>query len=161
MITKDRILELLDYVKDPEIPAINVLELGVVRQVEVEADGKAIVTITPTYTGCPAMDVMAADIKKELQEAGVPAVEVRMSLSPAWTTDWITETGKRKLKAYGIAPPEKTADIRALKGALPVVPCPQCGSTNTVMLSPFGSTACKALWKCNDCLEPFDQFKCL
>ncbi|HNU58104.1 MAG TPA: phenylacetate-CoA oxygenase subunit PaaJ [Flavobacteriales bacterium] len=161
MITKDRILELLDYVKDPEIPAINVLELGVVRQVEVEPDGKAIITITPTYTGCPAMDVMAADIRKELLEAGVPAVEVRMSLSPAWTTDWITETGKRKLKEYGIAPPEKTADIRALKGEQPVVTCPQCGSTNTVMLSAFGSTACKALWKCNDCLEPFDQFKCL
>jgi ring-1,2-phenylacetyl-CoA epoxidase subunit PaaD len=161
MITKDRILELLDYVKDPEIPAINVLELGVVRQVEVEPDGKVIITITPTYTGCPAMDVMAADIRKELLEAGVPAVEVKMSLSPAWTTDWITETGKRKLKEYGIAPPEKTADIRALKGEQPAVACPQCGSTNTVMLSPFGSTACKALWKCNDCLEPFDQFKCL
>lgn len=161
MITKDRILELLDYVKDPEIPAINVLELGVVRSVEVEESGKAIVTITPTYTGCPAMDVMAADIRKELLEAGVPAVEVKMSLSPAWTTDWITETGKRKLKEYGIAPPEKTADIRALKGELPVVTCPQCGSTNTVMLSAFGSTACKALWKCNDCLEPFDLFKCL
>ena len=105
--------------------------------------------------------VMAADIKKELLEAGVPAVEVKLSLSPAWTTDWITETGKRRLKEYGIAPPEKTADIRALKGELPVVPCPQCGSKNTVMISPFGSTACKALWKCTDCLEPFDQFKCL
>lgn len=161
MITKERILELLDYVKDPEIPAINVLELGVVRHVEVYPDGKAIVTITPTYTGCPAMDVMAADIKKELLEAGVPAVEVKLSLSPAWTTDWITEAGKRRLKEYGIAPPEKTADIRALKGDLPVVPCPQCGSSHTVMVSPFGSTACKALWKCNDCLEPFDQFKCL
>ena len=162
MITKDRILELLDYVKDPEIPVINVLELGVVRGVEVdEESGKAVVTITPTYTGCPAMDVMAADIKKELLEAGVPEVEVKMSLSPAWTTDWITETGKRKLKEYGIAPPEKTADIRALKGEDPVVECPQCGSRDTVMLSAFGSTACKALWKCNACLEPFDQFKCL
>ncbi len=161
MITQARILELLDYVKDPEIPAINVLELGVVRKVDVEADGKAIVTITPTYTGCPAMDVMAADIKKELLEAGVPAVEVKMSLAPAWTTDWITDEGKRKLKEYGIAPPEKSADIRALKGETPVVPCPQCGSTHTVMLSAFGSTACKALWKCEECLEPFDQFKCL
>lgn len=161
MITQARILELLDYVKDPEIPAINVLELGVVRKVDVEADGKAIVTITPTYTGCPAMDVMAADIKKELLEAGVPAVEVKMSLAPAWTTDWITDEGKRKLKEYGIAPPEKTTDIRALKGETPVVPCPQCGSTHTVMLSAFGSTACKALWKCEECLEPFDQFKCL
>lgn len=160
-ISKERILELLDHVKDPEIPAINVLELGVVRHVEVEADGKAIVTITPTYTGCPAMDVMAADIRKELLEAGVPAVEVKMSLSPAWTTDWITDMGKAKLKTYGIAPPERTADIRALKGGKPLVECPQCGSKNTVMISPFGSTACKALWKCNDCLEPFDQFKCL
>ncbi|MCB9170198.1 MAG: phenylacetate-CoA oxygenase subunit PaaJ [Flavobacteriales bacterium] len=161
MITKERILELLDYVKDPEIPVINVLELGVVRQVEVGPDGKAIVSITPTYTGCPAMDVMAADIRKELLEAGVPAVEVKQVLSPAWTTDWITEEGKRKLKEFGIAPPEKTADIRALKGAAPVVTCPHCGSTDTVMLSPFGSTACKALWKCNACQEPFDQFKCL
>ncbi|MBK7945944.1 MAG: phenylacetate-CoA oxygenase subunit PaaJ [Flavobacteriales bacterium] len=161
MMTQARILELLDYVKDPEIPAINVLELGVVRGVEVEESGKAIVTITPTYTGCPAMDVMAADIKKELLEAGVPDVEVKLTLSPAWTTDWITDEGKRKLKEYGIAPPEKTADIRALKGNAPVVPCPQCGSKNTSMLSAFGSTACKALWKYNDCLEPFDQFKCL
>ena len=161
MITKHRILELLDYVKDPEIPAINVLELGVVRQVEVEPDGKAIITITPTYTGCPAMDVMAADIKKELLDAGVPEVEVKLTLSPAWSTDQITDEGKRKLKEYGIAPPEKTADIRALKGAAPVVECPQCGSKDTVMLSAFGSTACKALWKCNSCLEPFDQFKCL
>ena len=162
MTSHDHILDLLQNVKDPEIPVINVLELGVVRGVEVdEESGKAVVTITPTYTGCPAMDVMAADIKKELLEAGVPEVEVKMSLSPAWTTDWITEAGKRKLKEYGIAPPEKTADIRALKGEDPVVECPQCGSKNTVMLSPFGSTACKALWKCNNCLEPFDQFKCL
>ncbi|MFT3885681.1 MAG: phenylacetate-CoA oxygenase subunit PaaJ [Flavobacteriales bacterium] len=161
MLNKAHIFSLLHHVKDPEIPVISVLELGVVRGVEVEADGKAIVTITPTYTGCPAMDVMAADIRKELLEGGVPTVEVKMSLSPAWTTDWITEEGKRKLKEYGIAPPEKTADIRALKGEAFVVPCPQCGSTNTVMLSAFGSTACKALWKCNDCLEPFDQFKCL
>ncbi len=161
MITKARILELLDNVKDPEIPVINVLELGVVRTVEVEPNGKAIITITPTYTGCPAMDVMAADIKKELLDAGVPEVEVKLTLSPAWSTDWITDEGKRKLNAYGIAPPEKTADIRALRGAAPVVECPQCGSKDTVMLSAFGSTACKALWKCNNCLEPFDQFKCL
>lgn len=161
MITQARILELLDYVKDPEIPVINVLELGVVRHVEVDERGKAIITITPTYTGCPAMDVMAADIKKELLENGVPEVEVKLTLAPAWTTDWITDEGRRKLKEYGIAPPDKTADIRTLKGGSPEVECPQCGSKNTVMLSNFGSTACKALWKCNDCLEPFDQFKCL
>lgn len=161
MITKARILELLDNVKDPEVPVINVLELGVVRTVEVEPSGKAIITITPTYTGCPAMDVMAADITKELLDAGVPEVEVKLTLAPAWSTDQITDEGKRKLREYGIAPPEKTSDIRALKGEQPVVACPQCNSTNTVMLSLFGSTACKALWKCNDCLEPFDQFKCL
>ncbi|MBK9289088.1 MAG: phenylacetate-CoA oxygenase subunit PaaJ [Flavobacteriales bacterium] len=161
MITQARILELLDNVKDPEIPVINVLELGVVRTVDLEPSGKAIITITPTYTGCPAMDVMAADIKKELLDAGVPEVEVKLTLSPAWSTDQITDEGKRKLREYGIAPPEKTGDIRALKGEQPVVACPQCGSTNTVMLSLFGSTACKALWKCTDCLEPFDQFKCL
>jgi len=161
MTTNDRILTLLQNVKDPEVPVISVLELGVVRHVDVEADGKVLVTISPTYTGCPAMDVMAADIKKELLDHGFANVEVKQSLSPAWTTDWITELGKAKLKAYGIAPPEKTGDIRALKGELPVVPCPQCGSTRTVMLSAFGSTACKALWKCTDCLEPFDQFKCL
>lgn len=161
MITKERVLELLHFVKDPEIPVINVLELGIVRSVEVSSGGKVIVTITPTYTGCPAMDVMKADITKELVNAGVTDLEVNMTLSPAWTTDWITSVGKAKLKQYGIAPPEHTADIRALKGGSPVVECPQCGSTNTMMLSPFGSTACKALWKCNNCLEPFDQFKCL
>ncbi len=160
-ISQDHILSLLQNVKDPEVPVISVLELGVVRHVEVESDGKAVVTLTPTYTGCPAMDVMAADIKKELREAGVSQVEVKLTLAPAWTTDWITDEGKRKLKEYGIAPPEKTADIRALKGEQPVVQCPQCGSKNTVMQSLFGSTACKALWKCQDCLEPFDQFKCL
>jgi ring-1,2-phenylacetyl-CoA epoxidase subunit PaaD len=161
MNDRSQILDLLQRVKDPEIPAISVVELGVVRDVEVEADGSAVVTITPTYTGCPAMDVMADDIRRELLGAGVPAVAVKQTLSPAWTTDWITAEGRRKLKEYGIAPPEKTADIRALKGGSPVVACPQCGSTDTVMLSAFGSTACKALWKCNDCLEPFDQFKCL
>ena len=159
MITQHRILELLDYVKDPEIPAINVLELGVVRQVEVEPDGKAIITITPTYTGCPAMDVMAADIRKELLEAGVPSVEVRMSLSPAWTTDWITETGRRQLHDYGIAPPAPGGDRTALFGTT-TVPCPRCGSTDTTQLAAFGSTACKALWRCATCREPFDYFKC-
>ncbi|HQW04349.1 MAG: phenylacetate-CoA oxygenase subunit PaaJ [Flavobacteriales bacterium] len=159
--SKARILELLERVKDPEVPAISVLELGVVHEVSIDPTGKVTVTITPTYTGCPAMDVMAADIKQELLQAGISEVEVKLVLSPAWTTDRITEEGKRKLKEYGIAPPATTADIRALKGESPVVECPQCGSKNTVMLSAFGSTACKALWKCNDCLEPFDQFKCL
>lgn len=159
-ITREHVLGLLEHVKDPEVPVISVRELGVLRDVEVR-DGKVLVTITPTYTGCPAMDVMREDIVKELHSAGIVDVEVKQALSPAWTTDWISEEGKRKLKEYGIAPPEKTADIRALKGEQPVVECPQCGSKDTVMVSPFGSTACKALWKCNECLEPFDQFKCL
>ncbi len=160
MITKEHILLLLDRVTDPEIPVISVRELGVLRDVQVDGD-KVFVTITPTYSGCPAMDVMRQDIEKELHDAGITNVVVNQVLSPAWTTDWITEEGKAKLLAYGIAPPEKTADIRALKGEAPLVACPQCGSKNTVMVSAFGSTACKALWKCTDCLEPFDQFKCL
>ncbi|MBK9759020.1 MAG: phenylacetate-CoA oxygenase subunit PaaJ [Flavobacteriales bacterium] len=159
-ITKEGIYDLLEAVKDPEVPVISVRELGVLRDVQV-IDQRVIVTITPTYTGCPAMDVMKEDIEKELRNAGIPDFEVKQILSPAWTTDWISEEGKRKLKAYGIAPPEKTADIRALKGEAPVVECPQCGSKDTVMVSAFGSTACKALWKCKNCLEPFDQFKCL
>ena len=153
-------LDLLENVKDPEVPVISVRELGVLRDVAV-VDGNVFVTITPTYTGCPAMDVMREDIEKELQNAGITRFKVTQVLAPAWTTDWISDAGKRKLKEYGIAPPEKTADIRALKGELPVVECPQCGSKDTVMVSAFGSTACKALWKCNSCLEPFDQFKCL
>jgi len=159
-LTEESIYALLENVKDPEVPVISVRELGVLRDVKVE-DGKVLVTITPTYTGCPAMDVMREDILAELHKAGITNVEVKQVLAQAWTTDWITEEGKAKLLAYGIAPPEKTADIRALKGGTPVVECPQCGSKDTVMVSLFGSTACKALWKCNACLEPFDQFKCL
>lgn len=159
-ITRQQILDLLENVKDPEVPVISVGELGVLRDVEVSGE-KVLVTITPTYTGCPAMDTMREDIVKELHGAGIVDVEVKQILSPAWTTDWISDAGKAKLKAYGIAPPEKTADIRALKGELPVVECPQCGSMDTIMVSAFGSTACKALWKCKTCLEPFDQFKCL
>lgn len=159
-ITEEYILALLENVKDPEVPVISVRELGVLRDVQVK-NGKVLVTITPTYTGCPAMDVMKQDIEAELHKAGIIDLDVKQILAPAWTTDWITDAGKAKLKAYGIAPPEKTADIRALKGEQPMVECPQCGSKNTVMLSAFGSTACKALWKCNDCSEPFDQFKCL
>lgn len=159
-LTREDVLHLLENVKDPEVPVISVRELGVLRDVDV-SDGKVLVAITPTYTGCPAMDVMREDILKELHDAGITDVEVKQVLAPAWTTDWITDEGKRKLKEYGIAPPPHTADIRALKGQAPVVECPRCGSKDTVMLSAFGSTACKALWKCEECLEPFDWFKCL
>lgn len=158
--TKADILHILEQVTDPEVPVINVRELGVLRDVNVEEE-RVVVTITPTYTGCPAMDAIKQDIEAALHAAGIAHVQVKQVLAPAWSTDEITEEGRRKLKEYGIAPPPRTADIRALRGAAPIVQCPHCGSTDTVMVSLFGSTACKALWKCNDCLEPFDQFKCL
>jgi len=145
---------------DPEIPVIGIRELDVLRDVQIDGD-RLLVTNTPTYSGCPAMDVVREDTVKELHAADILNEEVKQVLDPAWTTDWISGEGKAKLLAYGIAPSEKTADIRALKGEQPIVACPQCGRTNTVMVSAFGSTACEALWKCTDCLEPFDQFKCL
>lgn len=150
----------LKSVPDPEIPVISIIDLGMVR--EARLDGHiAKVKITPTYTGCPATDLIAFDVGVALEQAGfIP--EVQTVLSPPWTTDWITEEGRQALKDYGIAPPEEpTADRRALMGETNVVECPQCGSTHTKMVSQFGSTACKALFKCQDCEEPFDYFKCL
>lgn len=136
------------------------MDMGVVREVEVQGND-VLVKITPTYSGCPAMDMIAAEIKMAVDEAGYQT-KVELILSPAWTTDWLTENGRRKLEAYGIAAPlEESADKLALLGGSHLVPCPQCGSTNTKMLSQFGSTACKALFQCQDCLEPFDYFKCL
>ncbi|MBK8581502.1 MAG: phenylacetate-CoA oxygenase subunit PaaJ [Flavobacteriales bacterium] len=160
MRTEAEIRDLLEQVKDPEIPVISIRELGVLREVTVNGD-RVEVTITPTYSGCPAMDVMREDVEKALREAGVERFTVKQVLSPAWTTDWISVSGKKKLMDYGIAPPPHTSDIRALKGGVPVTTCPQCGSTDTVLVSHFGSTACKALYKCNACQEPFDLFKCL
>ena len=152
----------LDTVTDPEVPVLTVLDLGVVRDVQQAPDGKVTVTITPTYSGCPAMNVIEINIRAALQEAGYDAVEVRTVLRPAWTTAWMTQRGKDRLREYGIAPPqEATADPLALFGEAKVVPCPQCQSTHTKLISQFGSTACKAMYKCLDCLEPFDYFKCL
>lgn len=157
---EDELREILDGVSDPEIPVLTVLQMGVVRSARLE-NGKAKVQITPTYSGCPAMDVIGDDIKKALKENGYDA-EVELILSPAWSTDWITPAGRTALEKYGIAAPlEADADKEALLGNKRVVKCPQCGSTNTVLVSQFGSTACKALFKCEDCLEPFDYFKCL
>lgn len=156
----DHIWQLLAQVPDPEVPVLNVLDLGVVREVNWN-DEKLEIVITPTYTGCPAMDVISVNIKAILQEAGYENVEVKLVLSPAWTTDWLSEEGKQKLKAYGIAPPVgKSADKTALFGEAKQIHCPQCDSHNTEMISQFGSTACKALYRCKDCLEPFDYFKC-
>lgn len=136
------------------------MDMGVVRAVAVDGK-KVLVKITPTYSGCPAMDMIAAEIKMTLDQAGYET-EVELVLSPAWTTDWITGNGRRQLEEYGIAAPvEESADKLALMGQTRIVTCPNCGSTHTRMISQFGSTACKALFKCEDCLEPFDYFKCL
>jgi len=160
-ITKEQIYEILDQVADPEIPVLTVRDLGIIRDVKIHDDGGIEVVITPTYSGCPAMNTIEINIKASLQEAGFDPVTVKTVLSPAWTTDWLTEEGKRKLKEYGIAPPQgKRFDKNALFAEEKNIECPHCGSTNTKMVSQFGSTACKAMYKCNDCLEPFDYFKC-
>ena len=151
---------LLREVTDPEIPVLSIMDMGVVR--DIEQDGKALlVKITPTYSGCPAMDTIATDIKLKMDAAGFDTT-VKLVLSPAWTTDWITENGRRELEKYGIAAPlDETSDKHALIDGKRIVKCTNCGSTNTKMVSQFGSTACKALFQCEDCLEPFDYFKCL
>lgn len=150
----------LETVPDPEIPVITVLDLGVVRSVEVD-DKNVHIKLTPTYTGCPAMDMMAVDIKKAVDALGYET-KVSLVISPAWSTDWISSEGRKKLEAYGVAAPlEEQLDKRALLDGERIVKCTHCQSTNTKMVSQFGSTACKALFKCDDCLEPFDYFKCL
>ncbi len=147
---------LLEDVKDPEIPVVSVRELGVLRRLEREGDVVR-VTITPTWSGCPAMHAMEADIRSALAAAGVPVVEVRTRLAPAWTTDWIAGSALDSLRAFGIAPPAPTAaDPLA---ADPVPACPHCGGSDTRRVSEFGSTACKSLWQCRSCAEPFDAFK--
>lgn len=154
------LIPILEQVSDPEIPVLSVLDLGVIR-VAVEENGVVHIKLTPTYSGCPAMDVIGDDLRKAFSEVGKQAI-VELVLAPAWSTDWISEEGKRKMEAYGIAAPlEETADKEALLGNKKLVKCTNCGSKNTHLVSQFGSTACKALFKCDDCLEPFDYFKCL
>ena len=155
-----KLFEILETVSDPEIPVLSIMEMGVVRSAKLK-DGIVNVQITPTYSGCPAMDVIGDDIIKAFQEKGLEA-KVELVLSPAWTTDWITPKGRLALEKYGIASPlNETADKEALLGNKKLVKCPQCGSFNTKLVSQFGSTACKAFFQCEDCLEPFDYFKCL
>jgi ring-1,2-phenylacetyl-CoA epoxidase subunit PaaD len=151
-----QLFDLLSEVVDPEIPVLTLLDLGVLRDVSV-ADGKVSVAITPTYAGCPAMQAMQADIKSVLAKAGYEHVEVRQQLSPAWSTDWMTQSAREKLRAYGIAPPVKSACDQTPER----IECPQCNSSEVKRISEFGSTACKALYQCQDCREPFDYFKCL
>jgi ring-1,2-phenylacetyl-CoA epoxidase subunit PaaD len=145
-------------VVDPEIPVLTIADLGVLRAVDV-SDGRVEVAITPTYSGCPAMNMIALEIELALQRAGFFDAKVNTVLSPAWTTDWMSDEGRGKLKEYGIAPPLPASSRRALFG-VQQVSCPQCGSENTELLSEFGSTSCKALWRCKSCREPFDYFKC-
>ncbi|PTA48326.1 1,2-phenylacetyl-CoA epoxidase subunit PaaD [Micromonospora sp. RP3T] len=148
-------------VVDPEIRVVTIDELGILRAVEEEpATGRVVVTITPTYTGCPAMDVIRADIRRALAAAGHPDAEVRTVYAPAWSTDWISDAGRAKLAAAGIAPPARRGDDTVVPLTL-AVRCPRCGSPETTQVSRFGSTACKALWRCRSCAEPFDHLKAL
>ncbi|MCA6439372.1 MAG: 1,2-phenylacetyl-CoA epoxidase subunit PaaD [Sediminibacterium sp.] len=157
MVTK-KILDILSTVTDPEIPVLSVIDLGIIRDVMVNDDTITIL-VSPTYSGCPAMDMISMNIKLALITAGFHNVQIQQVLSPAWTTDWMTESGKQKLKGYGIAPPVGKSFDKMYLEELEVA-CPQCHSTNTTVISEFGSTSCKALFKCNDCKEPFDYFKC-
>ncbi|MEN9971669.1 MAG: phenylacetate-CoA oxygenase subunit PaaJ [Bacteroidota bacterium] len=159
MVTEGEIRSLLSEVCDPEIPVLSLADLGVLRGVEF-LDNECHITITPTYSGCPAMKTMEDDILRKLNDNGIKA-KVHLVLSPAWTTDWLSESGREKLKEFGIAPPEDEVDKSVLFAAPTVVPCPKCGSRDTKMVSQFGSTACKAHYQCRSCLEPYDYFKCL
>jgi len=160
----DRIWQVLDGVMDPEVPVVSVVDLGIVRQVEMEGAVFSVI-ITPTYSGCPATHQIEADIASALGEAGFGDAKIITRLSPAWTSDWMSEKGRNALRAFGIAPPEKGdgagVSKRTLFGKEKSVRCPHCDSLDTVQVSEFGSTACKALWKCNVCKEPFDYFKCI
>jgi len=160
-LDKKALYACLEEVKDPEVPVLSIIDLGIVRDIQLNND-ELEVTITPTYTGCPAMDVIATAIRVELTVLGFKKIKIIRSISPAWTTDWMSEEGKRKLKEYGIAPPNPKQQVCNDKLFAPdeAVQCPHCNSWHTHRISEFGSTACKALYQCDDCKEPFDYFKC-
>jgi ring-1,2-phenylacetyl-CoA epoxidase subunit PaaD len=165
-INKEEIWQFLETVKDPEVPVLSIIDLGIVRNVEwvEEAADKGFwnITITPTYSGCPAMDMISTQIRMTLYASGIDAFEINTILSPAWTTEWMTVSGKEKLREYGIAPPHplpaQYADVTLIDPG--PAACPRCQSAHTHRISEFGSTACKALYQCDDCKEPFDYFKC-
>ncbi|HYK57436.1 MAG TPA: 1,2-phenylacetyl-CoA epoxidase subunit PaaD [Flavisolibacter sp.] len=160
MIREQEIWKILEEVKDPEVPVLSVIDLGIVRSVKTDED-KIDITITPTYSGCPAMDVISMDIRLKLIEKGYRKVSIQQQLSPAWTTDWMSEEGKQKLKAFGIAPPNPKQQFCTTEMfRQEAVQCPRCNSYHTELISQFGSTACKAMYRCLDCKEPFDYFKC-
>lgn len=160
IIDKSILYTYLEEIKDPEVPVLSIIDLGIVRDIKLNGDELEVI-ITPTYTGCPAMDMIAATIKIELATLGFKKTKVTTVLSPAWTTDWMSEEGKRKLKAYGIAPPNpKQQACNQGLFAEETIQCPHCNSHHTHRISEFGSTACKSLYQCDDCKEPFDYFKC-
>jgi ring-1,2-phenylacetyl-CoA epoxidase subunit PaaD len=163
---KNHILQILETVCDPEVPVLSVIDLGIIREVQlkisVAENVEGTVIITPTYTGCPAMDVIRTSIRLALVEHGYTNIDIKTILSPAWTTEWMSENGKEKLKAYGIAPPQAVQSVCTLDAFQEeeAIECPHCNSYHTKLISRFGSTACKALYQCEDCKEPFDYFKC-
>ena len=156
------IWQLLATIPDPEIPVISIVDLGILREVEIISANEITITITPTYSGCPAMRAIEDEIKVLLHKEGFEKITIKTTLSPAWTTDWLSKEANEKLRKYGIAPPEKTSvDKNSILGKTKKVACPQCGSEQSEMISQFGSTACKALYRCLSCKEPFDYFKCI
>ena len=160
-INKEAVYKYLERVNDPEVPVLNVIDLGIVRDVILPNEGEIEVVITPTYSGCPAMDVITMNIRIELSMWGFKKIKITQALSPAWTTDWMNEAGKQKLKDYGIAPPTPKQQVcNENLFAEEAIQCPHCNSWHTHRVSEFGSTACKALYVCDDCKEPFDYFKC-
>ncbi|SFW97714.1 1,2-phenylacetyl-CoA epoxidase subunit PaaD [Marinospirillum alkaliphilum] len=159
-LTETQLWQLLDEVKDPEVPVVSVVELGIVRSIQ-WLDNQLQVAVTPTYSGCPATELIEQQIAAALMQAGIRDPQVTRVLNPAWTTDWISDSGREKLRAYGIAPPQGSASKMTLLGHAEQISCPHCGSSHTEQVSEFGSTACKALYRCIDCLEPFDYFKCI
>ena len=162
MISKDHIFSLLSEIPDPEIPVISIIELGVIRDITIIDETTIQLKITPTYSGCPAMKQIEDDVRKKLTENGFTNITIITIYSPPWTTDWITTEAKEKLRKYGIAPPENTTEDKSwLTGKIKSIACPRCKSQNTKLISQFGSTACKALYQCAYCLEPFDYFKCI
>jgi ring-1,2-phenylacetyl-CoA epoxidase subunit PaaD len=157
-----RLWAALERVVDPEIPVLGVVDLGIVRHAEVTPDGSVRVGISPTYSGCPATEAIKASVRRAVREAGFERVTIIDVLSPPWSSDWISETGRRKLREYGIAPPaERVSSVREMLHPDAIVTCPRCRSRSTQKLSEFGSTPCKALYRCTSCLEPFDYFKCI
>lgn len=163
-ISLEMIKRILEEVPDPEVPVLSVMDLGIIRDIRIAGASpqKIEILVTPTYSGCPAIDMMKINIRMALLQHGFTDIKITQVLSPAWTTDWISEKGKEKLKAYGIAPPHPTQSVCTPDSFQEeeAIQCPLCNSYHTRLISQFGSTACKALYQCNDCKEPFDYFKC-